>query len=327
MNSSFKHITFLFFVLFFSSCEKVIEFNGEVTDPMVVVNSIVTPDLVVSAQVSLSRFFLSDSTTYSFINNATVSLIVNGKQKENLRFNSKGTYVGTYKPLIGDSLQLNVQAPNENSVSCGTSIKSQSAIISPIDTSRVYSGVKTPLTDIILPTSGHPGGLDTIGTRYGRTLKFVLKFKDTPVIQNYYRLVVQTRTYTTSGYNSDYSFSFDDIVSGNAPKDAVGPPTSLTSNTFNIFTDDSFNGKEYSLAFSIQDDRYVYYPGHYKTIPKKEVYINLQSISKSYYLYLQTRASIKINSFFAEPVQVFNNVDGGIGIMGSYTSNIIKIVL
>jgi len=326
MNSSFKYITFLFFVLLFSSCEKVIEFNGEVTDPMVVVNSIVTPDLVVSAQVSLSRFFLSDSTTYSFVNNATVSLMVNGKQKENLKFSSKGTYVGTYKPLIGDSLRLNVQVPNENTVSCGTSIKSQSNVL-PIDTSRVYTGEKTPLTDIILPSSDHQGGIDTIGMRYGRTLKFILKFNDNPILQNYYRLVVQTRTYTTSGYNSDYSFSFDDIVSGNAPKDAVGPPNSLVTNKFNIFTDDTFNGGQYSLAFSIQDDRAVYFPGHYKAIPKKEVYINLQSISKSYYLYLHTRASIKINSFFAEPVQVFSNVDGGIGIMGSYTSNTVKIVL
>jgi len=53
----------------------------------------------------------------------------------------------------------------------------------------------------------------------------------------------------------------------------------------------------------------------------------LQSISKSYYLYLQTRASIKSNTFFAEPVQVYNNVDGGIGILGSYTSNVRKLTL
>jgi len=326
MNSSYKYIVFLLSTLFFISCEKVIEFNGEVTNPMVVVNSIVTPDLAVSAQISLSRFFLSDSTNYVFVNNANVSLVVNGMQKENLKFTSKGTYVGIYKPLIGDSIRLIVQTPNENNVSCGTSIKPQSNIIS-IDTSRVYSGNNTPITDVNLPSSGHPGSIDTIGTIIGRTLKFVLKISDISTVQNYYRLVVQTRTYTPSGYNSDYNFSFDDIVSGNNPNDAVGPPNSLTSNKFNIFTNDTFNGKQYPLTFSIADNKAIYFTGHYKTVQKKEVYINLQSISKSYFLYLQTRASIKTNSFFAEPVQVFNNVAGGLGIMGSYTSNIVKIVL
>jgi hypothetical protein len=326
MNSSCKYIIFLLSVLFFTSCEKVIQFNGTVTDPLVVVNSIVTPDLAVSAQVSLSRFFLSDTTSYVLVNNATVSLIVNGIQKENLTYTSKGTYLGTYKPVIGDSIQLVVQTPGKNNVSCGTPIEPQSTILS-VDTSRIFTGASTPIISVTAPGNGNPGSIDTIGFAIGRTLKFVLKFTDNPAVQNYYRLVLLTKTYTTSGYTSDYSFSFDDIVSGNANKDAVGPPTSLTSNKFNVFSDDLFNGKTYPLTFSIPDNINVYYPGYSKAKPKKEIYINLQSISKSYYLYLQTRASIKTNTFFAEPVQVFSNVDGGIGILGSYTSNTIKVVL
>jgi hypothetical protein len=330
MNLSYKYIILpLLSVLFLNSCEKVIEFNGIVTDPLVVVNSIVTPDLVVSAQVSMSRFFLSDSTTYNFVSNATVSLIVNGKQKENLKYTSKGTYVGTYKPVIGDSIQMLVQTPGENNVSCGTVIEPKSNIPSqsPVDTSRVLNGTITPIVSVTAPANGNPGSIDTIGYAIGRTLKFVLKFTDNPAVQNYYRLVLQTRTYTSAtAYSSDYNFSFDDIVAGDT-KDAVGAPTSLISNKYNVFTDDLFNEKQYPLSFSIPDNINVYYPGYAKAKPKKEVYINLQSISKSYYLYLQTRAAIKINTFFAEPVQVFSNVDGGIGIMGSYTSNIIKVVL
>ena len=322
MNLLTKYCFVLLSVIFFTSCEKVIEFNGSVTEPMVVVNSFVTPDSVISAQVSLSRFFLSNEVTFDMVDNATVSLLVNGSPKEPLIYAANGVYVGTYHPAIGDSIRLHVQAPGKNEVSCGTSIEPQTSVLS-VDTSSVFNGAKTPIITVNKTT----GFIDTIGNSLGRTLKFVLRFSDNPAVQNYYRLVVITKTYTSKGFMQDYNFSFDDIVSGNANKDAVGPPTSLTSNKYNVFSDDLFNGKQYPLTFSIQDVKNVYYPGKAKAATIREVNINLQSISKSYYLYLQTRTSIKTNTFFAEPVQVFSNVDGGIGILGSYTSNIVKIVL
>jgi hypothetical protein len=289
---------------------------------MVVVNSFVTPDLVVSAQVSLSTFFLSNQDTFTMIDNAKVNLLVNGVIKESLKLTSDGLYVGTYHPVIGDSIRLQVQTPGKNEVDCGTRVLPQTTVLS-VDTSRVFTGITTPLTSVNTTTKT----IDTTGYAIGRTLKFVLHFSDNPSIQNYYRLVVITKTFNSKGYSVSYSFSFDDIVSGNTPENSVGPPTSLTSNKFNVFSDDLFNGKQYPLTFSIADNVNVYYPGKAKKAAKREVDINLQSISKSYYLYLLTRASIKTNTFFAEPVQVFSNVDGGIGILGSYTSNVVKIGL
>ncbi len=325
MKSFKKSIYIIPLILLFTSCEKVIEFNGTVTDPMVVVNSFVTPDSVVVAQVSLSRFFLSNDATFEMVNNATVSLLVNGIQKENLTPAPNGLYVGTYHPVKGDSISLQVQTPGKNRVNCATIIEPQTKVVS-IDTTSVTMGTSSPITAVNKTT----GARDTIGDSYDRTLKFVLKFKDSlnvnPNIHNYYRLVVYTKTTTPKGNFSDYTFSFDDIVSGNA-NNSVGPPTSLSSNKYNVFSDDLFDGKQYPLTFSVQNNRNVYYSGSAPLTKRKEVYVNLQSISKSYYLYLQTRASIKSNTFFAEPVQVYNNVDGGIGILGSYTSNLIKLTL
>jgi len=322
MKAFKKSIYIIPLIFFFASCEKVIQFNGPVTDPIVVVNSFVTPDSVVVAEVSLSRFFLSSDATFDMVNNATVSLLVNGIQKENLKFTSNGLYVGTYHPAVGDSISLLVQTPGKNNVSCSAVIEPQVSMIFPPDTTSVITGASSPIVVVNKTT----GVQDTIGNSFEKTLKFVLKFNDDSNVQNYYRLVVFTKTVTPYGAFSDYTFSFDDIVSGNA-NNTVGPPTSLTSNKYNVFSDDLFNGKQYPLTFSVQNNANVYYPG--KSVPgtQKEVYINLQSISKSYYLYLQTRASIKSNTFFAEPVQVYNNVDGGIGILGSYTSNVRKLTL
>ncbi len=321
MKSLFNYITLLSLIFIFASCEKVIEFNGPVTEPLVVVNSFITPDSVVWAQVSESRFFLSNKDSFDMVENATVSLIVNGIQKENLTHTVGGNYSGTYHPAVGDSIRLVVKTPGKNDISCSTGIEPQANILS-VDTSTVLTGTNSPIVDVNKITFQS----DTIGYAVGRTLKLVLKFTDNPDVKNYYRLVVRTRTSTFGMSFNDYSFSFDDIVSGDT-NNAVGPPTSLSSNKYNVFSDDLFNGKQYPLTFSIPDDINIYDPGYAQPQPVRVVFINLQSISKSYYQYLQTRASIKTNTFFSEPVQVYSNVDGGVGILGSYTSHVWKINL
>jgi len=76
----------------------------------------------------------------------------------------------------------------------------------------------------------------------------------------------------------------------------------------------------------------VYFPGK---APKggietrSELTIDLQQLSKSYYLYQKTKfASISSDPILSEPVQIFSNINGGIGILASYTSsNIVTISL
>ena len=311
-----KYITLISLILLFASCEKVIEFNGPVTEPLVVVNSFITPDSAVHAQVSLSRFFLSNKDTFDLVNNATISLLVNGAQKEVLAPTSNGWYSGLYHPAIGDTIKFMVQTPGKNDVTCSTTIIPKTNIIS-VDTTTELTGENSPIISVNKKTYQ----IDTIGNAIGRKIKFVLRFNDEPSVQNYYRIVVYTKATSIIGTLTDYTFSFDDIVSGNV-NNQIGPPTSLSTNKFNVFSDDLFNGKQYPLTFSIADNINHYNPGLALPEPQRQVFINLQSISKSYYLYLQTRASIKTNTFFAEPVQVYNNVNGGIGILGSYTSSI-----
>jgi hypothetical protein len=316
-----KYITLFLITILFASCEKVIEFNGPVTEPLVVVNSFITPDSAVHAQVSLSRFFLSNKDTFDLVNNATVSLLVNGIQKEVLTPTANGWYTGLYHPEIGDSIKLIVQTPGKNAVTCSTTIIPKPNIIS-VDTTTELTGENSPIISVNKITYQ----IDTIGNAIGRKMKFVLRFNDELSVQNYYRLVVYTKTTSMLGTVKDYTFAFDDIVSGNV-NNQIGPPTSLSSNKFNVFSDDLFNGKQYPLTFSIADNINHYNTGLTLPEPQRQVFINLQSISKSYFLYLQTRASIKSNTFFAEPVQVYSNVNGGIGILGSYTSSIWEINL
>ena len=327
MKAFQKIIVLLPLIFVFTSCQKVIEFNGPVTDPIVVVNSLVSPNAVVKAQLSQSRFFLSNDTLFTMIDTATVSLYVNGVMKEQLIHTTNGMFVGTYKPVVGDSIRLQVQVPGKKLIACSTSVVPQSLITLPMDTTSVLTGANNVIVSVTAPKAGSIPAFDTIGTSIGRKLKLVLRFTDDQVKRNYYRLVVYTKTYTGSKVTNDYTFSFDDVVSGNNSRDSIGPPTSLSTNKFNVFSDDLFNGKEYALKFSVANNKEVYLPGKIPLITKRELYVDLQSISREYYLYLQTRSNARSNNFFAEPVQVYTNINGGIGILGSYTTNLTKINL
>lgn len=325
----------------FVSCEKDVVFNGETTSPLLVVNSFVSPDSVITACVSQSSFFLNDSVQFRKVNNAEVNLWVNGTLKEKLAFDSVGIYKSAYKPMITDQIKLTVDAPRMQQVSATAGFVEAPVILS-VDTQKVF------ISKEVLWRNQSTN--DTLCVKYNYKVNYKLKFSDNGDQKNYYRLIVRKVSYDgVWNYETNrvdtiinnnipqYSdFDFSDVVSGNTNDpltdtgtSPVGGLLSESKNKYHVFSDDLFNGKTYPLQFStnftkiIEDVQY----GSVSDI-KHEVYINLQSISKDYYQYLMTRAASSTTNNFSEPVKVYNNINGGIGILGSYTtSNIVKIDL
>lgn len=341
---SIKIVLSIFAILFiFVSCEKDIEFKGEITAPQVVVNSYITPDSVVSAQISESRFFLNDSATFRNINNADVAVWVNGTFKEKMSLVGQGIYKGTYKPVVGETIKLVVNVPSKKEVTCEANIYPQ-PVINSIDT----AGIKISEQYMINYSSYSNGGpttyvYDTLGTYTGYQINYTLKFNDNGNEKNYYRLVVLKKKYYTQTDSvthvqtqremDTYGFNFTDVVSGTTNNDPLSFVGGGNYNMiYGVFSDELFNGKTYSLTFSTTDIIYNYRPTHEygnKNPDKTTVIIYLQSISKDYYLYLKSRAAASGGeSFFSEPIQIYNNIVGGIGILGSYsTSNAVSFDL
>lgn len=310
-------LSFLLITFFCVSCEKVIDFNGRITEPMLVLNSYITPDSAVKAQVSESRFFLSNQDTFTMVSNANIVLWVNGAIEENLTYNGNGLYKGSYFPHPGDSLRLLVSVPGKPGISCGTTVQASPQVDAP-DTNSVLIATHVP----VIRYDSIALKQDTLGYADSHKINFVMKISDDGNVRNYYRLIVRSVTRSLGITTTSYSFSFDDVVSGNTEKGSFGPPSSLISNKFNIFSDNLFDGKVYPLSFSLMDTYGSFFPMYHKY-----VYITLQSLSPAYYFYLQTREAIGINSFFAEPVQVYSNVEGGTGIFGSFTGKTFRITL
>jgi len=323
------HILTVLLILFsVTSCEKNINFPGEMTAPQLVINSFISPDTFIVANVTQSRFFLDDAEygeAYKPVENAEIEIFADDVLKEKITQGLfLGTYTSQYKPKVGETIRLIVSAAGFNTAWCETKIEQPISIIA-ID-STIETKDKYPITMYI----DSLGMSDTTGYQINDLYHFSLRFKDPDTQQNYYRLLVRNIiTYNKDSViwgMEDYYFNFTDVVSGESSDTGTGLESS-TPNPYHVFSDDLFNGKEYSLKFSCLSN-YTYNIPPYNNEIKEEqsIIVELQSISKSYYLYLKTRPASGGYDPFSEPVKIHNNVHDGIGIMGSFSSSGRRII-
>jgi len=324
------HIPFLFLMLCaLFACETEIPFDGTVTDEVLVVNCLACSDSVLQANISVSRFFLEDDGEFPTVTNATVALYVNGAFVENLTNSGLGLYKSNFKPVEGDTVRLTVSASGYEPVWAEVGF--------PIATKgfQIDSTITKTDTTALVESSGGYGyevKLDTVGVTYSYTHKYQIRFSDPPQESNFYRLIVREAN-TYLGYtNQNYLNNFDDIVFGTKKDNLEGIFTESEYDQYNIFSDELIDGKTHTITLNYdQSFNYYYNRPEYKDPTGKlerSITIDLQTISKSYYLYLKSlKALAMADPFMSEPVQVYTNVQGGLGIMGSRTNKQRKFVL
>lgn len=317
MKSVKIYLSLIISMVLFASCEKDVEFKGTMTKSVLVVNSFVSPDSVVSANVSESKFFLEEESTIIGIENATVSVYVNDTFKEKMIHTDKGNYSGTYIPSIGEIIKLVVTVPNKTEVSCQDKVLTRPEIVS-VDTT-VTSSTSGYLLDY--HTKQNPNDTqvyDTIGESRNYDCEFKIKMKDKGSEKNYYRLAIVRK----STYEGQIGYMDPHITDNIDPEAYSSDPlqTDDDSNPFSVFSDDIINGKEYTLKFKLSQSSATFY--NRPTENKEELIIALQQISKDYYLYLRTRAVANEDNVFSEPVQIHCNIKNGLGVFGSYSSSV-----
>jgi len=320
MKSIKIYLSLIISLVLFASCEKDVEFKGTMTKSVLVVNSFVSPDSVVSANVSESKFFLEEESTITGIENATVSVYVNDVFKENMIHTDKGNYTGTYIPTIGEIIKLVVTVPNKTDVSCQDKVLTRPEIVS-VDTTVTseHSYYNYTVKDIINKDGSKGYVYDTIFKQVYTDYEFKIKMKDKGSEKNYYRLTV-VRKYT---YTDGTVYYGDPHISENVDPQAYSSDPLQTeddSNPFCVFSDDIINGKEYTMKFKLSESTTVHYDQSLNG--KIEMIIALQQISKDYYLYLRTRAAANEDDVFSEPVQIHCNIKNGLGVFGSYSSTV-----
>lgn len=97
---------------------------------------------------------------------------------------------------------------------------------------------------------------------------------------------------------------------------------------YTIFSDELIDGKAHTITVSSAKAHNTYFVPTDTTNVLMTVSIDLQSIDESYYLYLKSLKALDIaDPFMSEPVQIFTNIHGGLGIAGARTNQRRSFVL
>lgn len=317
-----------------SSCIKDIDLEHLRPDPKLVLNSVTTVNEPVKAAVSRTWFYTEDHPNVT-LKDAEVNLYVNDQFRERLQWeegtnknNFKGRYVSSYVLSPDDKIRLEAKADGFKDV---------------------YAENVTPPKPVLKKIA-----IDDIfrknewgNTSHDRVYKVTIS--DHPEPDNCYlvRVVLKTPESKwvwgedgedpTIEYTGEYHYSRPSIDYTEEPifGDKISIMDKLMGNDWlsegegRPFSDELFNGKEYTLKL-VENS----YGGSYPTYPPDPsepeappsyCTVYLYSISESYYKYLASLSEIDDLSFgndlidagLAEPIKIFSNVKGGVGIVGT----------
>lgn len=282
------------------SCEKSERIDDfPLIDPTLVVNGFFTADSMFTFSVSRSLSVL-DNAELKLINDAKAILYEDGIAIDSLNgANAGNEFISQYSPIPGKSYHLTVSHPDYDTLMSWDEFLPQ-------------KGINLHASSIITDSSTWSIWLTPDTIRYGYAeFQCELNFDDPAGEPNYY--VLRLLQIDTIDQHYDEGVYYNERLQSTDP--AIDDESSIFAsdyiNSMLFFTDESFNGKNYTIKFSAFDWDFALH---------RQYVIELYSMSRSAYLYLRTREAFfnSRNDPFAEPVQVFNNVEGGYGIFAGY---------
>ena len=279
--------------LAYISCEKVIPFEGDVNTPKFVINSVFESDSTFKVHVSSSRSVI-DTASFKNIDDAIVTIKDRNENIiETLNHVENGFYKGQTFPQENQTYILEVNHPNYANITASDSLPSPITINS-VDTSTIIDPIN------------------------GNRLQISMNFDDPENTQNYYLI----ETYSVSEYlvikNSDTTeYELDTTKQFMVLTDEVFQNGGSPWREQGLFNDLLFNGQNKTLELEIPNDSWSGsedgYDWSYQTLTLR---LYLHNITLSYYYY---RTSLELfqnasGNPFAQPVQVFSNVENGFGV-------------
>ena len=297
------YIILLVFIVVFSACEKTEKIDDFPLRPSkLVVNCYFSENNEWQFQVSKSLSVL-DNAELKLIDNATVKLFEGSELLATVsEQNENSWYSIDYNlPQVGHTYSIEVTSPD-----FGATLKATDICPVPVAINKVNLNI----TDSSFYTyEDYDGTIHSYGDITG---KFVVNFDDPAGSDNYYQVAVYSMD--TMWYDEDYFslqkreiyVSTDDVaISGNGGSNSESRKL--------LFSDELFNGQSYSISMTFND--------WFDSQIGKYYYIELESITKAGFLYRKTVEDFSSSQYdmFAEPVQVYSNIDGGFGIFAGYS--------
>ncbi len=299
------------------SCE--MELNIEIPDspPQLVVSSTLVPWTENPKYLGIEVYSSShifDETEKTPIDNATVIVYRDGQLFGQLNYLSENDYnfypmgFSPLKgPLPGELYRVKVSAPDYESVWAETIIPA-----------------KIEITDCQIDRVGY---FDDNGTVFSRV---TLSFNDPAQQTNYYEIVVsdilcQYESFCYRRLTTNESFITSEAYYPTPVNPGLPNPTRL------LFRDDTFDGQKASVNFyyfphqKLADNTIYLYEGY--------VVVQLRHITEDYYKHYTTKQQARnfmttdILYGGGEPINVYSNVNNGLGIVAGFNSSLFVMEL
>jgi hypothetical protein len=259
------------------------------TKPLLVLNSVLEPDTAAVVQVSKSVSAF-DGSSPTVIVDAALSLWEDGKFLMNCTNNGNGFYSTNYKPLVGHSYTFKAHENGMTDVDATTSIPPLSEV-SIVSVDTVAEDLTIQLND--------PNGANY----YSFELYSVDPFGTTTNIQLY--------TDNTALLDNSKSPAFSFGRHGNRKLHRIP----------NYIGDELFNGQSNQYVLSFNTDNGFHGGSHGgpsipQPLPPGSYYLKVYNVSSEIYKYFKTVNGAADPNPFAEPTQIFSNVNNGLGVVG-----------
>lgn len=298
------------FMFFASACEKYLEYDGDNAEPRLVLNGICITDSVFRVELSHSLGYNVEGPLNEITNAKVAVFDGNGIFIDSLYHEEKGVYSGVEQAATGKTYTVVASAPSYENIRATNMIPLPVPIIN-VDTvsytdpnSDFYFGSERIQIDF---TIADPGGIENYYAIevYG-IISYYLDYIYDPDTGDY---TTDTVYYDEPIRDHMYIQTSDVILT--EEKDLEIDEDVYYAGSI-LFADHVFNGKTQTLRIAINLNDYYEFTG---------IELSLKSCSEAYYKYfksLETYFGVEGNPF-AEPVQVYTNIENGLGIWGGYS--------
>ena len=284
----------ILFALLFASCEKIVEFDIDDTERLVVVNALPCTDSLLFVNVTYSRFFL-DNQAFQPVTDATVTIGYNGTTLTSTR-REGANYCFPYQVTAGDTLTLSVSVPGHATITAATRALPQPAMTTPVAE-----------IDTLMPIS--------MGD-----ITFTLT--DNANLNDWYYIYVLERDSGARWNLWEEKWDTIDTVSHAyftcLNREITAPGVNVSEGMMDYFTSLMFSD---SLINGTACDIKISLPMLKDTAEHpllKEYTLVVEALSREAFRYLNDVAAAQsMGSYFAEPNRIFSNLSGGLGIFAA----------
>ncbi|MBN2891973.1 MAG: DUF4249 domain-containing protein [Bacteroidales bacterium] len=307
MNKYIFSTVILFLILVITSCYRDITLDVDDSEQKIVLQGIFFSDSLIMIHVSKSvNINYNDNQEMPVITDAKVSLYKDGEFVEVMLHKSKGLYKSTVLAEAGHSYEVIVETNN-----------------------KVVKGT------VDMPEIAQIDGIKYIGKDQNQWMDVIeLSFSDQLNIDDYY--LFDGYTYYKSYYYNDTGW-YDSVDVYKDDWVTIYLPEGMTNGTINYlyfypyvtdgigFTDNLIGNGEVHQQLNVSAYSWdEFYPQDSFT-----VYFNLLHVNEDVYRFFVSNDNYENSLYnpFVEPVNVYSNIEGGIGIFAAFSLSLDSVKL